>query len=276
PPESYDTLVVDLPDGDKLQLHIDRPEQEGDKLPIVLLMHGLGGCSESRYILRIAAKLNKLGYIAVRFNHRGCGHGGLPLAGNIYHAGRIEDIRASLATLHQNWADRDLLLVSFSLSANMTLLLLGKEPEIASEMPRFRGALTVCPPVDLAACAEALARPDNKYIDMYYTKLLMQTALSRSKIHAHVPSPQFPRRMSLRRFDEIYTTPQGGFPSIGHYYEQCSSQSVLKNIRVATTIIASEDDPIIPPHALNNAEVSDKVQRHVRKGGGHMGFIAGE
>lgn len=276
-PKSFDRIAVDLIDGDKLQLHVDHPQSmDRETKPVVLLMHGLGGCSESRYILRIAHRLNELGYIAVRFNHRGCGHGGLSLATQIYHAGRTEDIRSSLAVLHQTWPARNILLVSFSLSANMTLLLLGKEPEIATQMPRLAGALTICPPVDLAECAEALARRDNKHIDYFYTKLLLQTAHQRSRIHSHIKASAFPRRMSLKKFDEIYTAPQAGFSSIRDYYETCSSQHVLDKITIPTTIIAAADDPIIPPAALTSAKISKQVNIHLQPGGGHMGFITGK
>src|SRR5690606_2958211 len=102
PPEARPAreLEVDLGDGDRLLLHVDAPETtENRSAPspitgpaVVMLMHGLGGCSESAYMLRISARLTALGHIVARFNHRGCGRGGAPLARQIYHAGRVHDV----------------------------------------------------------------------------------------------------------------------------------------------------------------------------------------
>ena len=39
---------------------------------LVVLIHGLEGSSESKYILAAASELNKAGYDTVSFNLRGC------------------------------------------------------------------------------------------------------------------------------------------------------------------------------------------------------------
>lgn len=58
PPGPHTVDTVTLSDGDRLLLHVDAPlPTVTAKAPVVLLMHGLGGSSESAYILRIAAKL---------------------------------------------------------------------------------------------------------------------------------------------------------------------------------------------------------------------------
>ena len=46
-----------------------------ESAPIVLIGHGMGGCSESGYMRRISAKLWKEGFGVFMMNHRGSGHG---------------------------------------------------------------------------------------------------------------------------------------------------------------------------------------------------------
>ena len=79
------THKVQLSDGDQINLFVDAPQGPDFHDVRILLMHGLGGSCESKYILRISSKLTELGYEVIRFNHRGCGPGGLPLALSLIH-----------------------------------------------------------------------------------------------------------------------------------------------------------------------------------------------
>ena len=58
---------------------------------IVILIHGLEGSSESKYILSASKELNQSGYDTVSFNLRGCsGEDNNLLA--TYHSGKTEDL----------------------------------------------------------------------------------------------------------------------------------------------------------------------------------------
>jgi len=46
--------------------------------PVVILAHGMGGCSESGYMRRIASKLSGKGFGVVMMNHRGRNYLGHP------------------------------------------------------------------------------------------------------------------------------------------------------------------------------------------------------
>ena len=61
------------------ELHLDEQakiilfemESKDISKPIILLAHGMGGCSESGYIKRISAKLWMRGYGVILINHQG-------------------------------------------------------------------------------------------------------------------------------------------------------------------------------------------------------------
>jgi predicted alpha/beta-fold hydrolase len=238
------------------------------------MLHGLGGCSESSYLQRLTAKLNGLGFTVLRVNHRGCGRGAEGLAKQIYHAGRSEDLGATLDFLARRWPGRPYFVTAFSLSANILLRYLGT---IGDGKPLFKKALAVCPPVDLELCSQALATPGNWHIDRYYTRLMLATARDRARIHAHLKMPAMaPRRMNLRVFDEVYTAPLGGFGSREAYYDQSSAKHVMDRVRVPTTILAAADDPIIPAVSFAGVKFSPAVAMRMEDAGGHMGFISRE
>src|SRR5688572_25235714 len=50
--------------GDQIALHEDRPTERQSTSPAVLLIHGLSGSYESRYMCRMADKLAARGYVA--------------------------------------------------------------------------------------------------------------------------------------------------------------------------------------------------------------------
>jgi predicted alpha/beta-fold hydrolase len=264
--------VVALPDGDRILLHLNLPKVPAPDRPAVLLMHGLGGDSESSYILRITAKLNAAGVAVARFNHRGCGVGGAHLARQIYHAGRIEDLEAALKHLAERWP-MPLVIAAFSLSGNLLLRYLGEHADRLGH-PSVKRAIAVCPPVDLELCSQALSARSNLHIDAYYTRRLIATARAKSALFPDDEPARFPRRMNLRRFDELYTAPRAGFPSRDAYYATSSAHRHTDKIKVPTLLLAAADDPIIPPVSFARASFSPAVRLRVERSGGHMGFIS--
>lgn len=272
PPAPYETMSVALEDGDRILLHVNLPERDAGG-PVVVLLHGLGGCSESTYVLRITAKLNALGMPAARFNHRGCGKGGEGLARGIYHAGRAPDVHAALAAVAARFPGRKVLPAAFSLSANMLLKLLGDRTAMAA-LPSVSAAMAVCPPVDLELCSQALDARVNWHIDRYYTQRMLAEAHAKHANFPGDPAPQFPRRMTLRLFDEMYTAPRGGFKNRDHYYDGSSARHVAHAIERQTLVLAAADDPIIPVESFLRTTFSSAVELRLETDGGHMGFIA--
>ena len=82
--------TVVLPDGDAIILHDDCPPAWTPSDRVALLIHGLAGCHESPYMVRIAGKLNAIGVRTFRMDLRRSG-AGWRLARFPYHAGRSLD-----------------------------------------------------------------------------------------------------------------------------------------------------------------------------------------
>src|SRR5258708_3902712 len=67
--------------------------------PAVVLVHGVGGSCESRYMVRAAVAFHRAGFHVVRMNMRGAGEG-VACATSLYHAGLtsdVEDVAHALA-----------------------------------------------------------------------------------------------------------------------------------------------------------------------------------
>lgn len=266
--------IVPLSDGDAIVLDINHPAEPSSRTPIVYLMHGLGGDSESSYKLRLAAKLTKMGMRVVRHNHRGAGHHG-KLARRIYHSGSVGDVLAGLQCITQRWPDSPLLVVGFSLSGTILLNLLGNRVKDLREMPQIKSALAVCPPIDLELSSRTIDQLSNKHLDLFYVRNLLKQLLDRSIVDADFVAKKM-SRLSLRHFDEVITAPLAGFLNRDQYYDSCSPKHIVGNIQCPTLVLAAADDPIIPISSVIRAPYSTKALLSVQNSGGHLGFISKE
>jgi predicted alpha/beta-fold hydrolase len=263
--------VVRLDDGDALVLHDDCPADWQPTHRSALLIHGLAGCHESGYMRRIAGKLNAQGVRAFRMDLRGCG-AGVALARLPYHSGRSDDAAAALAAIAQMFPDSPTTLVGFSLGANITLKLLGELGE--SACGNLDSAMAVCPPTDLAACSRQISLPANRMYDRFFVGLLLEQLRARERLVRDAARVSFTRTpRTLWEFDDSFTAPICGFGTADNYYRAASSLPWIARIERPTLILASRDDPMIPPRALEQLQPPPSVRVHMAESGGHLGFV---
>jgi predicted alpha/beta-fold hydrolase len=264
--------VVTLADGDRIVLHDDCPRewQAGDRT--ALLIHGLAGCHGSPYLVRLADRLNAVGVRTFRMDLRGCG-AGLSLARLPYHSGRSEDAAAALEEIARLCPGSPTALIGFSLGGNITLKLLG---EAGSAPPRnLVCGVAVCPPVDLAVCVAALARPLYRWYDRYFARLLLTRLEEKRRAMPEAALVDFVRRpRGIYQFDDAFTAPVCGYGTADNYYRQASSLPLLSHISVPTLILAAEDDPLVLSEPLRKASLSSSTCLHMARCGGHLGFVS--
>ena len=258
-------------DGDQLALHEDVPNRWRPGDVCSLLVHGLGGSHRSPYVARLASKLQARGVRTFRLDMRGCGAGD-QLAQKTAHAGRSEDVAAAVDFVSTECPESALVVIGFSLGANQVLKLLGEWGSCPP--PCFLRALAVAPPIDLLACARNIERPSRFIYNRWFVRTLVRDARRRS---AWVPAladidwTRPPKR--LYEFDDRVTAPVNGFSGAEHYYACSSSSASLQQIRCPALILAAQDDPIVPAEIFQNPVLSDQVELHITRRGGHVGYI---
>jgi predicted alpha/beta-fold hydrolase len=102
-----------------------RPSTATAGRPLAILIHGLTGDEDGAYMHATATALLAAGLPVLRLNLRGAG-ASRPLCRGTYHAGRSEDLRAVVARLPSDLARDGVVLVGYSLGANMVLKFLGE------------------------------------------------------------------------------------------------------------------------------------------------------
>lgn len=264
-------MRVALAGGDALAVIVNEPPAAAPGAPVIVLVHGMTGSSSSAYMIRIARAALARGAVTVRMNMRNCGEGA-GLSRLPYHSGRSDDLRAVLAAVAARFPERPIGVIGYSLGGNVTLKMAGELRE--HPVPALRAVASVAAPVDLAAAADALAEPRNWLYDQYFVRSLVAEARLISQAFPDVPEPAFPRRMTVRRFDDLYTAPRSGFLDAADYYAKSSSGPLLARVPVPTLLITAGDDPFVPIRSYEQAVLSPQVQPILTRHGGHCAYIS--
>ncbi len=262
--------MVEAGQGVRLLLRATWQPGPREDRPALLIVHGLGGSDASSYAVSTGALAFARGWHVVRMNMRGSGDGEA-LCPLLYNAGLDTDLLAATNVLCQ--LVPRVSVIGFSLGGNLALLMLGRRREL---LPRgLAAAAAVSPPVDLAACADALEAPGNGLYQHYFMKMLGEAYRRR---HAARPDLFSPGRelglRTVREFDDRITAPFGGYESAAQYYERSSAGPWLASIDRRALLLAAQDDPMIPHAAITHWPVSAKVTRQILPTGGHVGFVA--
>src|SRR5208282_6661839 len=140
-------------------------QQNPREHPTLIVLHGLEGSCESGYMRGTGEKAWIAGFNVVRLNQRNCG-GTEELTPTLYHSGLSGDIRAVLLELIAAAGLPELFAAGFSMGGNLVLKMAGEFGDAAP--PEIRGFVAVAPAFDLAACADALAEPQNFIYERHF------------------------------------------------------------------------------------------------------------
>lgn len=261
--QEFTTLIINAP--------LTKPSRE----KVVVLFHGLGGCAQSHYLVRLVPKLLELGYTVVRFNHLGAWPEDCALVKSLYHCGRYLDLWCALQYVAQRWPGAEKFAVGYSLSANMLLYLLGRasgfEKKVLEQYTRY---FAVCPPVDLLKSIQHLGSPKSFLYDRYFARILVKKFLDwNSNGKLNVSHKEVSQIKSVYEFDDLITSQFCRASGALEYYHRYSSGRVVSNIVFDTTLIAALDDPIVDSTGLLSCEFPKNVELRLLDHGGHVGFV---
>ncbi len=271
-PLPTEDMVVEA--GDDARLLVRATWQPGprEERPVLVVLHGLGGSDRSPYSLSTGRLAFARGWHVLRVNLRGAGDTEA-LCARLYNAGLDTDVLAVV-----NGAARvcpRVCVVSFSLGAGMSLLALGRRHD---RLPTaLRAVAAVCPPLDLAACAAALERPQNRFYQSYFLKNLRAAYRRRQRRRPDLYEAGRERGLrTIRAYDDAITAFYGGYQGADDYYERSSAGPWLGAIGRRVLILAAADDPLVPAESVARWPLpsSGLVEREMAPTGGHVGFVS--
>jgi predicted alpha/beta-fold hydrolase len=273
--QSAEPRYFDTTPGVRVLAHCSWQKQREGR-PTLVILHGMEGSTESRYMLGTADKALAAGFNAVRLNMRNCG-GTEHLTPTLYHAGLTEDLRHILSELVDRDGLGELYIAGFSLGGNVVVKLAGEYGDAAP--PELKGVVAVSPSIDLNASADAIEMRSNAIYNMRFVWSLRTRMRRKAELFPDRYDASMLRGVwSIRKFDDIYTAPHAGFGNVANYYERASSLQFISRITVPTLIVHAQDDPFIPFSSFRHPDIeaNPNVVLLAPEQGGHVGFIAAD
>ena len=268
-----------LDDGDFLDLDWYGPHQAD--APLVLVLHGLTGSSDSLYVLGLQQQLAAQGWASVALNWRGCS-GEPNLLPRGYHSGVSDDLAAVIQHLQAVRPLAPRYAVGYSLGGNVLLKYLGE----TGEGSRLQAAVAVSVPFRLDHCADRIGLGFSRVYQAHFMREL--GAYVRDKKQRFRVNGQQPHLATLEQlgpldkmrtfwdFDGQVTAPLHGYADADDYYRRASSRYFLPEIKVPTLLIQAADDPFVFRHSLPELhELAADTRLELHPHGGHVGFIDG-
>ncbi|SHI67591.1 hypothetical protein SAMN04487911_104144 [Arenibacter nanhaiticus] len=260
---------IRLKDGDFLDLDWSFATHPTHR--VAILLHGLEGNAQRPYISGSALQFNINGVDVCAVNFRGCS-GETNRLFRSYHSGETQDLAAVVEyLLHKKNYDH-IYLKGFSLGGNVVLKYLGEEKAIPKEI---KAAIAVSVPCNLHSSLVELLKPKNALYALRFKKNLVEKLkIKQSQFPDKISDQDIANIVTLKDFDDIYTSKAHGFKDAMDYYQQSSSRQFLKAIAVPTLLINAKNDSFLGNQCYPYQEVDRNNFLHLEVPlyGGHVGF----
>ncbi len=259
------------PDGD----FVDADWLDGNAhAPLVVLFHGLEGCSRSHYAASLMQHLRTLGWRGVVPHFRGCSGEPNRLA-RAYHSGDADEIGWMLGEAAARSPGVPIYAAGVSLGGNALLKWLARTGVAAGSV--IRKAAAVSAPVALQVAGDGLADGFNRVYTWHFLRPLKRKSIAKLALFPGLyDAAAVTRAANLRQFDDVVTAPLHGFRDADDYWTRASSKPDLGRIAIPTLIVHADNDPFFPGAYLPDpAQVPGCVRLEVTRGGGHAGFPCG-
>jgi predicted alpha/beta-fold hydrolase len=232
---------------------------------LVIVVHGLGGCEDSDYVISAANHVEEAGYASLRLSLRGADRSG----DDLYHGGLYEDIAAAVTAPRFEDIDR-IFVVGYSLGGHIALR---AGLEIDAEL--IDGIAAVCSPLDLGRSQQEIDTPKRRPYRMYLLHELRQMYRSFAERHSPpTPVERIEMVRTLREWDALTVVPRFEFDDVDDYYQRASVAGRLQELDIPSLLVATRNDPLVFHTAIDSGLPADAEHFEVNwlHTGGHVFF----
>ncbi len=235
---------------------------------LVILLHGWEGSSDSAYMLSAAQALYEQGHAIFRLNFRDHGNSH-HLNKELFNSTRLTDITGALEDLQQRYPHEHYFLAGFSLGGNFTL-----RTTIAQTQNDYRidRAVAVCPVICPQDTMKALSQGP---YERYFVHKWKQSLLKKTQHHPeYTYQSQLKRVKTLKEMNEFFIPGYTPYRDTDSYFDAYHlREGRLSQLPVPTTIITSEDDPIVRAQMLPREPLTEHLSLEVTRYGSHCAFL---
>jgi uncharacterized protein len=260
--------LLDCGDGVRLLGYYSAPRRPSRGL--VILFHGWEGCADSDYMLSAGARLFDAGFEVFRLNFRD--HGDThALNTELFHSCRITEVVnavKAVRTLHP--ADR-VAIVGQSLGGNFAIRVGVRAAAAGLDLERI---IAVCPVLQPQSTMRALESGLWVYRSYFLRRWRRSLRAKAAAFPQNYAFGDLERFRTLTETTDFFVRQYTEFPDLESYLQGYAiTGAALRDLSVPTSVIAAEDDPVIPSHDLDHLARSDALDVTVLPSGGHCGFV---
>lgn len=268
---TYSRKRIETWDNDFIDLDFSTVKSDS----LILLIHGLEGSSESKYMTSHVKHFNRIGFDSVCFNLRGCsGEDNLILP--TYHSGKTEDLDFVVDFLLNNYKYKNIIIIGFSLGGNLTLKYLGEKGNSISSTLKAGFAVSV--PIHIASAEKEMDKLKNKvYMEVFFKTMKNKVLEKAHKFPEYkLDKDKLFKATKFKHLEHLYTVPVFGFKNPEDYWEKASSKPYILKSKIPTFLINSLDDSFLSKECFpfEEAKKSDYFFFEPTKFGGHCGFMS--
>ena len=263
--------ILSLANDVRLQALFNIQENSSDR-PLVLILHGWLGCVDSLYLLPLASQLYANDFNVVRLNFRD--HGGTQhLNKELFHSCRLDEVLQATHSIQTQVLHSEFYIVGFSLGGNFALRI-GAEAKSANL--DIKKIISICPVMNAANALDETQSMPSFYIS-YYLQRWKNMLKSKHKLFpGEYNLASIHQQRSLTSMTEHLLLQYTEFDSIESYLHGYSVTGArLKTLSVESDVYIAIDDPVIPAHDHENLYVSEFLNIHLTRFGGHCGYLNG-
>lgn len=237
---------------------------------MIILLHGWEGSSQSAYVLSAAQRLFEQGHSIFRLNFRD--HGDTHhLNKELFNSTRLADVTGAMENLQSRYRYSNYFLAGFSLGGNFTL-----RTTIAQKDHNYRidRAVAICPVICPNDTMHTLATGPSFY-EKYFVKKWKQSLLEKTRHFPHYTyQSKLKKVRTLQQLNDFFIPGYTPFEDSPTYFDAYHlKDDRLSHIQTPTTIITSEDDPIVRHQMLPRNMQSDHLNLEVTRYGSHCAFL---
>ncbi|MGB0133035.1 YheT family hydrolase [Dokdonella sp.] len=262
--------LLECGDGVRLQgLHTAQTALQKPR-GMVVLLHGWEGSVQSSYVLHTGSRLLAEGYDVFRLNFRD--HGDTHhLNRELFHSCRLDEVVGAVGAVSRMFPQLPLAIAGFSLGGNFALRVALRAPDAGIPLAY---ALAVCPAISPRDAMDAIEQAPWFYEAYFMRKWKRSLDIKQRAFPGEKLFDDGDLRGNLREMTRSLVLRHTGFATVEDYFDGYSiAGDRLSTMRVSTSVLTSEDDPIIPVADFRKLELPACVELEIAPGGGHCGFI---
>lgn len=237
-----------------------------DARSLLVVLHGLGGNTESVYMRRCRAAALERGLGVLLLNGRGADGSGE----DVYHAGLVQDLEHVLSAPSLARFD-SVYVLGYSLGGHVAL-----RAATLGLPARVKAVAAVAAPLQLEQSVDAFDRPERwLYRRHVLAGLKQHYAAVAQRRELPTPVEQVQAARTIREWDALVVCPRFGYPNPATYYAENSAGPRLAAARAPLLYVGSRFDPMVPFATVGpSLERAPAVEVRWTGIGGHVGYPA--